>query len=120
MTKIEALTEYITTKVHPDVAIGFLEKYKNNDDHLKFEHLKYEFYVYNESEHNEALLEFIEEEVYELNFALEKTSFKHICKYVNWEDMIKDELNKVHSLSDFDFMMDFGEKINNYYIYIYD
>ena len=43
MRKIEALIEYIKTKIHPEIANGFWNKYKDSDDHIKFEHLKYSF-----------------------------------------------------------------------------
>ena len=120
MRKIEALIEYIKTKIHPEIANGFWNKYKDSDDHIKFEHLKYSFLVYDEKEHFNKLKELIEEETYEINFAIEKSEFKHISKYINWDLMIEDEMKKHPLLSDFDWELDFGEKINNYYIYIYD
>lgn len=120
MRKIEALIEYIKTEIHPEIANGFWNKYKDSDDHIKFEHLKYSFLVYDEKEHFNKLKELIEEETYEINFAIEKSEFKHISKYINWDLMIEDEMKKHPLLSDFDWELDFGEKINNYYIYIYD
>ena len=126
MRKIEALIEYIKTEIHPEIANGFWNKYKDSDDHIKFEYLKYSFLVYDEKEHFNKLKELIEEEIYEINFAIEKSEFKHISKYINWDLMIEDEMKKHPLLSDFDWELyfdwelDFGEKINNYYIYIYD
>ena len=73
MRKIEALIEYIKTEIHPEIANGFWNKYKDSDDHIKFEYLKYSFLVYDEKEHFNKLKELIEEETYEINFAIEKS-----------------------------------------------